>query len=194
MRLEAPLRMTLARGTLELTFGPQLDAGSGRMGSLECLLRWNDAELGKVGEAERMQTAETAGIARELTWGIFNNALHQSAEFARAGLQCRFSLKLSASGLMQPDFQEFIERALRIRGVPSGRLMIGLHESAVAEALEPVQQVPARRKRMGLRLGIEGFATGASSPGNLARLPLDELKLSARFVPACNARNPMHDW
>jgi diguanylate cyclase (GGDEF)-like protein len=182
MRLEARLRTALEQGTLELAFEPQLDAESGRIGGLECLLRWNDAELGEVGEAEAMQTAETAGISRELTWWIFNNALRQSAEFARAGLQCKFGLKLSASGLMQPDFPEFIERALRIWGVPPGRLVIGLHESAIAEALEPVQQVLARLKRMGLRLGIEGFATGASSLGNLARLPFDELKLSARFV------------
>lgn len=182
MRLDARLRTALEQGSLELAFEPQLDAESGRIGGLECLLRWNDAELGEVGEAEAMQTAETAGIARELTWWIFNNALRQSAEFARAGLQCKLGLKLSASGLMQPDFPEFIERALRIWGVPPGRLVIGLHESAIAEALEPVQRVLARIKRMGVRLGIEGFATGASSLGNLARLPFDELKLSARFV------------
>jgi diguanylate cyclase (GGDEF)-like protein len=182
MRLEARLRLALEQGALALAFEPQLDAGSGRIGGLECLLRWNDAELGEVEEAVAMQTAESAGIARELTWWIFNNAMRQSAEFARAGLQCKLGLKVAASGLLQPDFPEFIERALRIWGVPPGRLVLGIHESAIAEALDPVREVLSKIKRMGVRLGIEGFATGASSLGNLAQLPFDELKLSARFV------------
>lgn len=120
MRLEARLRLALDQGDLALAFEPQLDSESGRIGGLECLMRWDDAELGEVGEAEAMRAAETAGIARELTWWIFNNALRQSAEFARAGLQCKLGLKLAESGLMQPDFPEFIERALRIRGGAAG--------------------------------------------------------------------------
>lgn len=182
MRLEARLRLALEQGALALAFEPQLDAGSGHIGGLECQLRWDDAELGEISEAVAMQTAETAGVARELTWWIFNNAMRQSADFARAGLQCKLGLKVAASGLMQPDFPEFVERALRTWGVPPGRLVIGIHESAIADAVEPVREVLVRIKRMGVRLGIDGFATGASSLGNLAQLPFDELKLSAQFV------------
>jgi len=39
-----------------------------------------------------------------------------------------------------------------------------------------------RLKAHGLRLGIDGFGSGASSLSNLAQLPLDEMKLGATFV------------
>jgi len=179
---ETRLRNALEQGTLNLVFEPQLDAQSGRIGGLDCLLRWNDEEIGEVSEAQAIETAETAGIVRELTWWIFNNAMRQSAEFEKAGLQCKLGLKVSASGLMQPDFPEFVDRALRTWGVPPGRVVIGIHETAIADNLAQVKDVMARLKRLGLRLSIDGFATGASSLGNLAQLPFDEMKLSAAFV------------
>lgn len=182
MRYESRLRVALEQGTLDLVFEPQLDAQSGRIGGLDCILRWTDAELGEVPYAQALQTAETAGVIRELTWWIFNNALRQGAEFARAGLECKLGLKVSASGLLQPDFPEFVDRALRTWGVPPGRVVIGIHETAIAGELGPVKDTLARLKRLGVRLGVDGFATGASSLSNLAQLPFDELKLSAAFV------------
>lgn len=179
---ETRLRNALEQGALGLAFEPQLDAQSGKIGGLECTLRWNDAELGEVSEAKALETAETAGIVRELTWWIFNNAMRHSAEFARAGLQCKLGLKVSASGLLQHDFADFVDRALRTWGVPPGRVVIGIHETAIAGNLGQVKDVLTRLKRLGLRLGIDGFATGASSLSNLAQLPFDELKLSAEFV------------
>jgi diguanylate cyclase (GGDEF)-like protein len=182
MRYESRLRMALEQGTLGLVFEPQLDAQSGRIGGLDCIMRWTDTELGEVSEAQALQTAETSGVIRELTWWIFNNALRQGAEFARAGLECKLGLKVSASGLLQPDFPEFVDRALRTWGVPPGRVVIGIHETAIAGDLGPVKDALSRLKRLGVRLGIDGFATGASSLSNLAQLPFDELKLSASFV------------
>jgi len=182
MRYEGRLRLALEQSTLGLVFEPQLDAQSGRIGGLDCILRWSDAELGDVPEAQALQTAETSGVIRELTWWIFNNALRQGAEFARAGLECKLGLKVSASGLLQPDFPEFVDRALRTWGVPPGRVVIGIHESAIAGDLGPVKDAFSRLKRLGVRIGIDGFATGASSLSNLAQLPFDELKLSASFV------------
>ena len=182
MRYETRMRHALEQNTLGLAFEPQLDAQSGRIGGLECVLRWTDAELGEVSEAQALETAESAGLVREVTWWIFNNALRQSAEFARAGLQCKLGLKVSASGLLQPDFPEFVDRALRTWGVPPGRVVIGVHEMAIAGELGPVKNAFTRLKRLGLRLGVDGFATGASSLSNLAQLPFDELKLHASFV------------
>lgn len=182
MLYETRLRYALEKSTLNLVFEPQLDAQSGKIGGLECILRWTDAEIGEVPEAQALETAEKAGVLRELTSWIFNNAMRQSAEFARAGLQCKLGLKVLASGLLQPDFPGFVDRALRTWGVPPGRVVIGIHETAIAGNLVRVKDTLARLKRLGLRLGIDGFATGASSLSNLAQLPFDELKLDATFV------------
>jgi predicted signal transduction protein with EAL and GGDEF domain len=188
MRYEARLRHALEQSTLELAFEPQLDLISGHIGGLSCVLCWKDAELGVVSEARTMETAETSGLVREVTWWVFNNALRLCADFARAGLKIPLSLKVSATSLLQPDFTDFVGRALRTWGVPPGRVVIEIHETALAGNLEQVRQSLTRLKAHGLRLGIDGFGTGASSLSNLAQLPLDEMKLDATFV--ANMRQP----
>jgi EAL domain-containing protein (putative c-di-GMP-specific phosphodiesterase class I) len=70
-------------------------------------------------------------------------------------------------------------------------VVIGIHETAIAGDLGPVKDALARLKRLGVRLGIDGFATGASSLSNLAQLPFDELKLSAAFVSDMQ-QSPVH--
>ena len=182
MLYETRLRRALESGALGLVFEPQLDTHSGRIGGLDCMLYWNDVELGEVPEAQALATAEQSGVAREVTWWIFNNALRQSAEFARAGLACKLGLKVTASGLLQPDFPEFVSRALLTWGVPPGRVVIGIHESALAGGLGPVRDVLGRLKKLGLRLGIDDFGTGPATLEHLAQLPFDELEISPAFV------------
>jgi EAL domain-containing protein (putative c-di-GMP-specific phosphodiesterase class I)/GGDEF domain-containing protein len=188
MRYEARLRHALEQSALELAFEPQLDLVSGHIAGLSCVLCWKDAELGVVSEARTMAAAETSGLVREVTWWVFNNALRLCADFARAGLQLPMSLKASATSLLQPDFTDFVGRALRTWGVPPGRVVIEIHETALAGDLELVKRALTRLKAHGLRLCIDGFGTGASSLSNVAQLPLDELKLAATFV--ANMREP----
>jgi EAL domain-containing protein (putative c-di-GMP-specific phosphodiesterase class I) len=192
MRYAARLRRALEENTLRLVFEPQLDLRSGRIAGLECLLRWTDAELGEVSEARALEAAEVAGVSRELSWWIFNNALRQCSELARAGLQVPLSLRVAAGSLLQPEFPDFVGRALRTWGIPPKRLVVEIHETALAGGLEQVKQALERLKGHGLRLAIDGFGTGSSSLSNLAELPLDELRLGAAFVGDMQ-RAPVHE-
>jgi diguanylate cyclase (GGDEF)-like protein len=182
MRHEARLRYALEQGTLDLAFEPQLEVRSGRIGGLDCTLRWKDSELGPVSEALAMETAEASGLVREVTWWMLNNAMRLGAEIGRAGLQVPISVRVTATGFHQPDFPEFMGRALRTWGLPPNRVVIELQEEALSGAVDPVRESLVRLKAHGLRLGIDGFGTGASSLSNIAQLPLDEIKLGAVFT------------
>ncbi len=190
MLYEARLRHALEENTLELAFEPQLDLSTGRIAGLECKLRWTDGELGEVSEARAVEAAQSSGLIRELTWWVFNNALRLCAEFARAGLELPIGLKVTAGGLLQPDFPEFVGRALRTWKVPAARLVIEIHEAALVGGIEQAQETLARLKALGLRLGIDGFGTGSSSLSNLAQLPLDEVRVSATFVSDMRSAAP----
>jgi len=182
IHLEMRLRHALEQGTLELAFSPQLDLRSGRIAALTCGLHWHDAELGVLSEDAAMQAAERAGLARELTWWLYNNALRQYAAFAEAGITLPFALKLTASGVTQPDFADFLDRALRTWKTPLKRLTIEVHESALPIATEELKTTLARLKKLGVRLCIDGLGTASVSLSSLAQLPLDEVKIGATFV------------
>ena len=192
MRYAGRLRRALEENSLRLVFEPQLDLHSGRIAGLEGLLRWTDAELGEVSEEQAIEAAEAAGVTRELSWWIFNNALRECAEMGRAGLQVPLCLKVAAGSLLQSEFPEFVGRALRTWGIPPKRLVVEIHETALAGGVEQVKEALGRLKGHGLRLAIDGFGTGSSSLSNLAELPLDELRLGATFVGDMQ-RAPIHE-
>jgi len=145
-----------------------------------------------VSEAQAIEAAEAAGVTRELTWWTLNNALRECAEMARAGLQVPLSLRVAAGSLLQSEFPEFVGRALRTWGIPPKRLVVEIHETALAGGVEQVKEALGRLKGHGLRLAIDGFGTGSSSLSNLAELPLDELRLAAAFVGDMQ-RTPVHE-
>jgi len=182
MQYEMRLRRALEQGTLGLAFAPQLDLATERIAGLECMLRWNDDELGEVSEARTIEAAESSGLIRELTWWIYNNALRQCAEFENAGIVLPVGLKITASGLAQPDIADFIGRALRTWKVAPARLVIEINESALIGGIEPLFDTLGELKSLGVRLGIDGFGTASSSLSNLAQLPLDEVRIGATFV------------
>jgi diguanylate cyclase (GGDEF)-like protein len=182
MQYATRLRHALELSALGLRFAPQLDLAAGRISGLECTLSWTDGELGEVSEAHAIEAAETSGLIREVTWWVYNSALRQCAEFARAGVDLRIGLKVNASGLAQPDFAEFVDRALRTWKVPPDRLLIEIDETALVAGIEQVKETLSRLKALGLSLAIDGFGTASSSFSNLAQLPLDEVKIGAAYV------------
>ena len=192
MRYAARLRRSLEENALRLAFEPQLDLRTGRIAGLECRLRWTDAELGEVTEPRAIEAAEAAGVSRELSWWMINNALREGAEVARAGLQVSLSVKVAADSLLQPEFPEFVGRALRTWGIPPKHMVVEIHETALAGGLERVKEALGRLKGSGLQLAIDGFGTGSSSLSNLAELPLDEFRLAAAFVGDMR-KAPVHE-
>ncbi len=179
---EMRLRAALEENVLGLAFEPQLDLSSGRIVGLESRLVWTDEELGAVPEARTIKAAESAGLILEVTRWMFNNALRQSMEFTRVGHRYSLRLNVTATSLLQPDFPDFVDRALRTWNVPPDRLVIEVDETALAGEFELVIETLRRLKALGLRLAIDGFGAGPSPLSNLARLPFDELKIGALFV------------
>jgi len=182
VRYESRLRRALEADALRLAFAPRLNVRSKRIGGLQCVVQWKDDELGDVPEARTMEAAESSGLIREVTWWMFNSALRLCAEFVRAGLTLPVSLNVTAGAALQPDFPEFVERALRTWKVPPGGLAIEIHEAALAAGIEDVKKPLTRLKALGLRLALDGFGTGLTSLGNLTQLPLDEVKIGAALV------------
>lgn len=182
MRYEVRLRYALEENVLQIAFDPQLDLENNRIGGWACQLRWTDEELGSVSEAQAVDAALSSGLIRELTWWTFNSALRLCAEFAQTGFELPISISASASGLMQPDFPEFVGRALRTWKVSPDRLVVELDEVALVGDVDTVKDVLTRLKALGVRLAIKDFGASSSSLGNLAQLPLDEVKIGARFI------------
>jgi EAL domain-containing protein (putative c-di-GMP-specific phosphodiesterase class I) len=92
------------------------------------------------------------------------------------------AVNLSGRQLLDPDLVEDIAQALWYTHLDPTALTLEFTESGLLEDPEAATDALRRLKRLGVRLVLDDFGTGASSLRRLAQLPLDALKIDTSLV------------
>ncbi|WP_296949209.1 EAL domain-containing protein [uncultured Massilia sp.] len=181
LRLETGLQHALLREEFVLHYQPQVDVASGRIVGVEALLRWQPQDGPLVPPCEFIPLAEETGLIVPIGEWVLATALRQQAAFARAGLDLRMSVNMSARQFRQQDVAGLVARLLAQEGVDPSRLVLEITESVLMENLEAAATM-ARLAQMGVQLAVDDFGTGYSSLSNLKRFPIHSLKIDRSFV------------
>lgn len=181
--LEADLAMAVERQQLRLHYQPQLDS-TGRVLGVEALVRWNHPERGLVRPDQFIPLAEETGLILPIGKWVLETACEVLRLWADDPLTADLlvSVNVSARQFRQPDFVSMVTRVLDASGANPARLKLELTESVVLENVEDAIAKMLAVKRLGVSFAMDDFGTGQSSLSNLARLPLDQLKIDQSFV------------
>jgi predicted signal transduction protein with EAL and GGDEF domain len=183
LKLEEELRDSIQQGNLELYYQPQVDTQSGRITSLEALIRWPHKQRGMVMPGEFIPVAERTGLIADLGDWIMQEAARQSSAWESAGLKgFRICINVSPLQFNQPHFVDSVERFLKDTGMSPDKLEFELTESAImTDAATNIERLTALKK-LGIKLAVDDFGTGYSSLNYLRRFPIDTLKIDQSFV------------
>jgi predicted signal transduction protein with EAL and GGDEF domain len=179
LNLQSQLKHAVDENALVLHFQPQLDVRSGAIVSTEVLSRWNHPALGKIEPSVFIRAAETAGWMPRLTHWLLHTSLRQ-VQAMNSSLSV--AINLSAQDLAEGDLPELVTQALATWGIPAGRLVLEITETAVMENDVGLEENLRRLRQLGVRLSIDDFGTGYSSLARLKILPVDEIKIDVSFV------------
>jgi EAL domain-containing protein (putative c-di-GMP-specific phosphodiesterase class I) len=185
LQLETDLRRAVDRNELELFYQPVIEMASGRMVSLEALIRWRHPDRGRMSPDSFIPVAEETGIILQIGGWVIRQAAEQLREWRQrypAHASLSVSVNLSAKQLSQPNLVEQIERVVIASGIGPGALRLEITESAVMENAETASVVLGRLKAVGVQLSLDDFGTGYSSLSHLHRFPLDALKIDRSFI------------
>jgi diguanylate cyclase (GGDEF)-like protein/PAS domain S-box-containing protein len=185
LQLETDLRRAVDRNELELFYQPIIDLASGRLVSLEALIRWRHPDRGRMGPDDFIPVAEETGVILQIGGWVVRTAAEQLQQWRRRFARhssLSVCVNLSARQLSQPDLVEQIERVVIGTGLGPGALHLEITESAVMENAETASVVLGRLKSIGVHLSLDDFGTGYSSLSHLHRFPLDALKIDRSFV------------
>ena len=182
LMLVSELRHAITHDQLELWYQPKLDLRSGRVDSVEALVRWRHPLQGLIAPDEFIPAAERTGLIRPITAWVLNTALRQARRWRDKAQALNVAVNVSQSDLRDASFQSEVLQALQASGVPTDSVTLEITESAAMQDPKRAAQALGELRRHGLRISLDDFGTGHASLAHLHCLPLDEIKLDKAFV------------
>lgn len=180
--LDSNMRRALAEGQFELYYQPKVCLESGKIDGVEALVRWNHPERGLISPATFIPYAEESGLIVQLGKWVMEAAAKQASLWRKQGLALRIAINLSARQLHSESLVEDFTQAILNNDVPPSMVDLELTESCLVEDERTAHQLISRFRELGAQVHLDDFGTGYSSLSQLARLPLDVLKLDGSFI------------
>jgi diguanylate cyclase (GGDEF)-like protein len=188
LELQSDLRRAVDLGQFELHYQPKIDGATGRVDSVEALVRWNHPERGLLAPVHFIGLAERFGVIVRLGDWIIDEACRQIAAWRAEGLHLNVAVNLSVLQLRESGLAQRIEESLRRHDVPASRLMCEITESVAMEDIAATQRTFKGLENLGVFLSIDDFGTGYSSLSYLRQLPARQLKIDRSFVADLETR------
>lgn len=182
LSFEGELHKALRQNLLEIHYQPKINVATNKLVGVEALLRWNHPEHGMVPADEIHLLAEKTGLIKPLTKWVISRAIQQLSEWVKKDIDLTLSVNLSVWNLQDPKLFECVKDCLRECGVPAGRLMLEITESAVMSDPDSAMDTLMQLSQLGIGLSIDDFGIGFSSLEYLKKLPVNELKIDKSFV------------
>jgi diguanylate cyclase len=182
LRLVEELRTAIEDHQFELHYQPQINLHDGTISAVEALLRWPHPRLGYIPPLDFLPLAEEAGLMRELTTMVLDQALAQCTRWRAGGRQLSVSVNVSATNILDVGFTDLIRRQLTRHRLPASALVLEITETTIISDFERCKRVVDELCELGCVVSIDDFGAGFTSLPYLSRLTIGELKLDRTFL------------
>lgn len=180
---EQALRRAIERDEFVLHYQPRVDTATGKLCSMEALVRWNHPERGLVSPLEFIQIAEDTGLILHLGRIVIEKACAQIAQWKAEGLPVvPVSINVSAIQFNEGNVKDILASNMRRHGIEPSLIGVELTESCMAGEDETVSCELDGLRELGIKLLVDDFGTGYSSLSQLQRLNVDVLKVDRAFT------------
>jgi diguanylate cyclase (GGDEF)-like protein len=179
--LTSGLHRALDRDELVLHYQPVFDLVSGRMLSVEALVRWNHPERGLVLPGEFIAAAERNGLIAPISNWVAREACRQASVWEAQGLDLPVAFNLPPA-LWRPGTMRNLLAIMDELGLSADRVIVEITESALSDDFGRAEPLVSQLRDAGLCIAIDDFGTGHSSLSRLADLPVSMLKIDHSFI------------
>lgn len=179
--LDTNLRKALDNDQLLIHYQPKM-TWRGEVRSLEALVRWQSPERGLIPPMEFISYAEESGLIVPLGRRVMLDVVRQVAKWRDKGINMRVAVNVSARQLADQTIFSDLKQALKDLNFEYCPIDVELTESCLIENEELALSVIQQFSRLGAQIHLDDFGTGYSSLSQLARFPIDAIKLDQSFV------------
>lgn len=179
--LDTNLRKALDNDQLLIHYQPKV-TWRGEVRSLEALVRWQSPERGLIPPLEFISYAEESGLIVPLGRWVMLDVVRQVAKWRDKGINLRVAVNVSARQLADQTIFSDLKQALKDLNFEYCPVDVELTESCLIENEELALSVIQQFSQLGAQIHLDDFGTGYSSLSQLARFPIDAIKLDQSFV------------
>ncbi|WP_133630164.1 MULTISPECIES: cyclic di-GMP phosphodiesterase [Gammaproteobacteria] len=179
--LDTNLRKALDKDQLLIHYQPKI-TWRGEVRSLEALVRWQSPERGLIPPLEFISYAEESGLIVPLGRWVMLDVVRQVAKWRDKGINLRVAVNVSARQLADQTIFSDLKQALKDLNFEYCPIDVELTESCLIENEELALSVIQQFSQLGAQIHLDDFGTGYSSLSQLARFPIDAIKLDQVFV------------
>ena len=179
--LDTNLRKALDNDQLLIHYQPKM-TWRGEVRSLEALVRWQSPERGLIPPLEFISYAEESGLIVPLGRWVMLDVVQQVAKWRDKGINLRVAVNVSARQLADQTIFSDLKQALKDLNFEYCPIDVELTESCLIENEELALSVIQQFSQLGAQIHLDDFGTGYSSLSQLARFPIDAIKLDQIFV------------
>jgi len=192
-RCQRELLEAVETGAFFPLFQPQLDLVTGRVDRAEALMRWQRSD-GKVASPGVFldQLRELDALPR-VSDEVYRMALAEAAVWRASGIAfSRLALNLDAAQVAPLDWADHLLALVRGSPLPPSAVEVEVSENMLQHAqLDRLVAGLQTLRRAGVRVSLDDFGTGYASLAQIARLPIDLVKLDGRLLwDASKGRRP----
>ncbi|MDT8448021.1 MAG: EAL domain-containing protein [bacterium] len=181
--LATNLHQAITGGELKLMYQPLVDARTGELKGMECLVRWLHPDQGLIPPAEFIPIAEETGLILPISRRVLEMACRQLKRWQREGLlKIPVAVNFSIRQFQVPQLVQEVSGVLEKTGLEPQYLEIEITEGLAIEDIHSTISILQEFAAMGIHASIDDFGTGYSSLSYLQALPVTKLKIDRAFV------------
>jgi diguanylate cyclase (GGDEF)-like protein len=183
--VELHLRAAIEQSELRVHYQPEYDLRTGKMLSVEALVRWQHPTRGLLSPAHFIDIVEESNLIVELGNFVLDEACSQLASWCREfpeSSDLLLRVNVAPGQLIGHEILHVVSRVLEKNALPASRLCVEITERGVVREVEKMADILHRLQGLGVTIAIDDFGTGSSSLGTLKSLPIDALKIDQSFI------------
>jgi diguanylate cyclase (GGDEF)-like protein len=178
-QIEGDLRQALDRNEFEIFYQPMFALATGKVSTVEALLRWNHPMRGRVAPDAFMTIAEDIGLMPIIDTWVLETACAEAATWPG---EIVVAANLSPAIFACNTLADIVRVALAKANLPARRLELEISERIMLQEETGTLAHLRALRDLGVRVALDDFGVAHSSLSDLRVFSFDKIKIDRSFV------------